>query len=312
MQPNVVLLAGGCGTRLWPLSSPSYPKQFITLPFINISSFQLSLKRSLSITSSQNIIIVTNIEHKKLVDQQIYDLDLDCNDFNIILEKYSNNTGVAIYYACLLLLQKKSSSLTYFFPTDHLIDEEDYFFEKALFSVDRNRINIFGQIVSNPCSSFGYIAVDGGVLSNNTYKVEKFIEKPGDKEIETLKQKNQRLYRNLGIYLADVSVLYKEFNSFHRNLPSITFDSHNNRHEVQEVYNNASIDKMISERSRILSLTEFTFKWRDIGSIESLYQYCSGNKLSCKTNPVHIAEFNKKNKEFELSYSEDSVHIIKK
>ncbi|MCT4635374.1 MAG: sugar phosphate nucleotidyltransferase [Rickettsiales bacterium] len=311
MQPNVVLLAGGCGERLWPLSSAKHPKQFITLPSVNISSFQLSLKRSLSITSSHNIIIVANVDHQRLLCQQISDLDLDYNDFDIILEKYSNNTGVAVYYACLLLLQKKNYNLTYFFPTDHLMYKENDFFEKVLFKMAPNRINLFAKRVSNPCSNFGYIVV-GESISSNYYKIEKFIEKPGYKEIETLKQNNQNLYMNLGIYLATASVLYDEFNKFHKNLPSIIFNLKNNKHEVLEIYNNAPIDKMISENSKILNLLEVVFEWKDIGSIESLYQYCAGRKLSCKINPMHITEFNDRNKEFELSGSEDSVQIIKR
>lgn len=117
---------------------------------------------------------------------------------------------------------------------------------------------------------------------------------------------------NLGIYLATSSVLYNEFNKFYKNLPFVVFDLNSNKHEVKEKYNNLPIDKMISENSKILNLIEVMFEWRDIGSIESFYQYCAGSKLNYSINPIHIAEFNNKNKEFELSSSKDSVQIIKK
>lgn len=309
MQPNVVLLAGGCGTRLWPLSTPRLPKQFITLPRVNISSFQLSLRRSLSITSPQNIIIIINNEHHDLLYQQIYNLGLDPNNFNLILEQYSNNTGVAIYCACQFLLQKELYGLTYFFPTDHLIDEESYFFKEVLSRVDKNRINIFGQRSFNLCSNFGYM-IEGESICCGYYKVEKFVEKPEYKEIEELKKNNQRFYRNLGIYLATAPVLYSEFQKFYKGLPSVVFEFINNKHNIQVRYKNLPIDKMISERSKILSLIDIEFEWRDIGSIESLYQYCDGSSLDCKIDPMHIVEFNKQNKEFKLNYSNDRLYII--
>lgn len=311
MQPNVVLLAGGCGTRLWPLSTPKRPKQFMTLPRVNISSFQLSLKRSLSITSPQKITIITNAEYQDLLCQQICDLDLDHNNFNIILERRSNNTGIAIYCACIFLLKKELYGLTYFFPTDHFICEEPYFFKEVLSNVDEERINLFGQRASKPCSNFGYI-IEGENISNYYYKVKNFIEKPGYKEVEILKQNNQKFYRNLGIYLATAPVLYSEFQKFHKDLPSVVFDFSNNKYDIQVVYNNLPIDKMISEFSQLLNLVEIEFEWSDIGSIESLYQYCSGHGLDCRTDPIYIEEFNNLNKKFKLNHSNDGLHIIKK
>ena len=168
MQPNIVLLAGGCGARLWPLSGNKHPKQFIVLPSINLSSFQFALKRSLVITEAKNIIIISNIEYKNLIHQQIADLNLSKNDFHIIFEKYSNNTGIAVYLACLLLLQQNKHNLTYFFPTDHLSFEELSFFSNILSKIDDRKINLFGQRVFNSCSDFGYILTKKN--SNEIYR----------------------------------------------------------------------------------------------------------------------------------------------
>jgi mannose-1-phosphate guanylyltransferase len=80
----------------------------------------------------------------------------------------------------------------------------------------------------------------------------------------------------------------------------------------QQSHNDSPIDRMISERSQLLSLTEIEFEWRDIGSIESLRQYCSGNRLDCKIDPMHINQFNTQNKDFELNYFNGGIQIIKK
>lgn len=99
MQPNVVLLAGGVGSRLWPLSNNSCPKQFIKLPSLNLSSFQITLNRALSLT--KNILIISNIQYRHLLHKQIEELGLNPTQFHIILEEHSNNTGIAAYYGCL-------------------------------------------------------------------------------------------------------------------------------------------------------------------------------------------------------------------
>ena len=99
MQPNIVLLAGGKGKRLWPLSDHNRSKQFITLPDVNISSFQLAIKRSLNITPAKNIVIITNLGYQDLVFQQIKDLNLNIDDFNIIFNSITIILGLQLIFA---------------------------------------------------------------------------------------------------------------------------------------------------------------------------------------------------------------------
>ncbi len=316
MQPNIVLLAGGSGARLWPLSSNKRPKQFIVLPSINLSSFQLALKRSLVITEAKNIIIISNIEYKDLLHQQIDDLNLAKNDFHIIFEKYSNNTGIAAYLCCLLLLQQEKDNLTYFFPTDHLIFEELYFFSNVLCKIDNQKINLFGQRVFNACSNFGYILTKKNI-SSSYYKIDNFIEKPDKQKIiildNALATGSINLYQNLGIYLAKTSVLYNEFHLFCNDLPSNIFNIEDKEHYIEVIYANLPIDKMISEHSQLLNLIEIKFSWKDIGSFENLYQSCEGEGIICEADSRQITEFNQANKEFELHYNiTGEIQIIKK
>ena len=316
MQPNIVLLAGGSGSRLWPLSSHNHPKQFITLPPLNFSSFQLSLKRSLAITEAKNIIIISNAEYKYLLYKQISSLNINRDDLNIIFEEYSCNTGIAVYYSCLMLLQQNKHNLTYFCPTDHLISESPQFFENILTRVDAQKINLFGQRIFTPCSNFGYI-VAGRNLSYNYYEADRFVEKPDQEKIPPLTNAifmgYSKIYRNLGIYLSKAEVLYNEFRKLYNNLPSITLNADENEHYIKAIYDNLSIDKMIAERSKLLNLSEIEFEWRDIGSFESLYQSCAGSALmDCEVDPMDISEFNNKNSDFELSYNNRHLQIIKR
>jgi mannose-1-phosphate guanylyltransferase/mannose-6-phosphate isomerase len=289
---NIVLLAGGVGTRLWPLSNNYCPKQFIYLPSIKSSSFQLAIKRSIAIASQ--VIIVTNNKYQFLVQQQIKDLGLELNNFQILLEKESNNTADATYYACEFIINNLNDDLTYFWPTDHVILESSNFFSNQ--EIDEFKINLFGQQSFNLCSSFGYI-VQGEPVFNDYYQVLRFIEKPDLEKIEDLEQKfSGKIYRNLGVYLAKPSVLSNEFNSMYKN----------------SAWLNLPIDKAIFERSQLLNFKPINFYWNDIGSIDSLYNHCNNIEIkNININHSDISEFNDKNTKFRLNVAEGRIEIIR-
>lgn len=310
MDVNVVLLAGGKGSRLWPISSQAKPKQFLLLPSIKLSSFQLALNRALTITARDRITIITNDSYHDLVIEQFEQIHLNYNDFNIILEKHSNNTGPAVYSACCLLLQKNQDDLTYFLPTDHYISKEDNFFLNIIKEVDHNRINILGERVKNLCSNFGYL-IKGDNLSANYFKVAKFIEKPNQKQINEL-EASTNIYKNLGIYLAKPSVFYGEFKNFYDDLPEVRFDIAATMHQVDFMYKNLPIDKMITEKSSIINMYKINFLWQDIGSFESLYQYCEKQDLiDCFIDLENILKFNQLNQGYNLLNVGGKIRIVK-
>lgn len=294
MECNIVLLAGGEGKRLWPLSNKIHPKQFIILPNIGYSSFQLALLNSLKVTFISNIIIITNHNYKHLIEVQLKDLGLSCADLSIIFEASSDNTGKAVYRACCFLKQRYNDYLTYFLPTDHGIYEDQNFLLESLNKIDSNKINIFGQYVVEICSMFGYI-ISGKELASNYYQVDQFIEKPNNIERFLAKE----TYRNLGIYLARPSILYKEF--------------HNLYYDLKLQFKQAlSIDKIISEKSKNLNFLVINFNWYDIGSISDLHHYCGELEfVNCKIELSAINEFNENNREFKLRYNNKLLQIIR-
>jgi mannose-1-phosphate guanylyltransferase len=286
---NIILLAGGSGKRLWPFSTPKHPKQFITLPKIGLSSFQLTLKRSLNICPSSNIIITINTEHQNLVNQQIKKLKLKVENFQFIIESTPLNTAKTFFNSCNFLLKQKNDNLSYFFPTDQVIINENNFFLEILNNIDPDKINLFAEKSLKACSNFGYM-VKKMDLKEKYFQISKFIEKPCTKQIEDLKK--HEIYRNLGIYLAKPSTL---FNSF-----------------PKEDFLNMPVDKVISEKSNILNATEINFEWIDIGSINNLYQYCGNKEFNNLNMDISkINEFNLKNKEFNISFKNKKLRLIK-
>lgn len=308
MSINAVILAGGEGKRLWPLSNKLKPKQFIKLPLYNKSSFQLALLRVSDL--SGKIIIITSLSYKMLVIDQIAQLGLRPENFIIILEENINNTGMAVYYSCLLLSELGLDDLTYFFPADHIIDTENSFFVDLSNKLDFNKISILGNKAHTICSNFGYILADKK-LDINYYKVTKFIEKPDKTQKFGFDSNN--IYKNLGIYIAKPSVLLDEFNTYYGNLPSKISRIVENQYLIKHCYKGDSLDKMIAEKSFNLNLYEIDFSWKDIGSYENLHEVCNENIFrDCAVDIESLDSFNKNSENFYLDYMREGIKLIRK
>lgn len=310
MQSNIVLLAGGNGTRLWPISNNNCPKQFIKLPLKNLSSFQQTLQRSIKICPCENIIITANYVYKDLIYKQIDELSLQKNKIKIIFEKQPNNTGLAVYFSCLYLLQQQNNNLSYIFPTDHIIEEEGDFFTDFLKSADSNKINLLGKEKQELCSNFGYMITEK-TISPNYFKVKKFFEKPNNQIIKKIKLEKNNIFKNLGIYLAKTEVFFNELKKYNNNLPYIGFNE-NNEQFIDKMFENLSLDKMLAEHSSILNVKKVSFSWLDIGSLNSMYKYCDNLEISCTIEQNDVKKFNQENKEFELIHNNGYTKITKK
>lgn len=308
MSINAVILAGGEGKRLWPLSNELRPKQFIKLPLFDKSSFQLSILRALTLTGK--IIVITSIRYETLVIDQIDQLGLCQDNFDIILEENINNTGMAVYYSCLLLSDLGSDDLTYFFPSDHIIETENNFFVDLSNKLDSNTINILGNKTDTICLNFGYILADKK-LDINYYKVTKFIEKPDTNQNFGFDGNN--IYKNLGIYIAKPSVLLDEFNTYYANLPSKISRVAGNQYLIKHSCKGDSLDKMIAEKSFNLNLYKIDFFWKDIGSYENLHGVCKENILrGCDIDFASVESFNKNSENFYLDYVEEGIKLVRK
>jgi len=177
-----IILAGGKGTRLWPLSRKNFPKQFLSL-FDNRSFIQITALRLSKISQVNNIFVIAGNEYYFTIKNhlsKIFNKEFE----NIILEPEGRNTAPAIALAVKYLIEKKnakSDEVVFFSPSDHIIEQEDDLLNSInnIISTDliKNYIFTFGILPDKPETGYGYIQI-GNELSNNIFNVIKFVEKP--------------------------------------------------------------------------------------------------------------------------------------
>ena len=174
-----VILAGGVGSRLWPVSRSLLPKQFIEFPDMQGSLFQSTLSRLEGVSDLEDPIVVCNNDHRFLVAEQLRQLGKE--HCNILLEPVGRNTAPAAALAALCALQDNVDSLLLVLPADHLIQDETAFLQaiaQALLSAKQGKLVAFGLVPSVPETGYGYIQKGAQLGGENGYCVEQFVEKP--------------------------------------------------------------------------------------------------------------------------------------
>ncbi|WP_339777575.1 mannose-1-phosphate guanylyltransferase/mannose-6-phosphate isomerase [uncultured Thalassospira sp.] len=280
-----VILCGGAGTRLWPLSRKNYPKQFLPLLSENQTLFQAALIRANKI-SEKNSLIICNQDNRFLAAEQIKTLGIDWAE--ILLEPVSRNTGPAITLASLKVLseEKISDAILVVMPADHFI-ENDIEFEKSIKSgievARTGKIVCFGVPPIRPETGYGYIK-KGNKLQNSkdeTYEIAKFTEKP-DKHIASQYIDSGDFYWNSGIFIVKASVFINEMNKHEpelvlacqlgidnavRDLDFIRIDA-----DSFAQSKNISVDYAIMECTDKAVMIPMSSGWNDVGSWSALWQ----------------------------------------
>lgn len=263
-----IVLCGGCGSRLWPLSRKLYPKQFYKF-FEGESLFEKTIKRNNSFCDKE--IIVTNNEQYDLALNQINNIDVKSNEF--ILEPIGRNTTAAVALACLTLESEKIVLVT---PSDHLInDEEEYgkVLKEAEALAKKDYIVTFGIKPDSPDTNYGYIEAQGN-------DVISFKEKPDEKTAaEYIARGNY--YWNSGMFMFKVGTFFKELKN---HAPDI-YKFANKAFKHAKAYSpikirledmlqipSISLDYSVMEKSDKLKVISFDIGWADLGSFEALYQ----------------------------------------
>ena len=215
---KIIILAGGCGTRLWPISSDKLPKQFIKLDKIGRSLFQDTFLRSQLLARVEDIFVVTNYNYFNLIKESINDLGCKFYEDNIILEPESKNTLPAIYAGVCAITKEKDESIVVF-PSDHFIEKNLQFAETIRISekLSNNYIITFGIKPKNPNTQYGYIEPKEKIL--NGYIVNKFIEKPN--QGKAIKYVDKGFYWNSGIFMFNSKILKKEVKLFENDIYSV-------------------------------------------------------------------------------------------
>lgn len=270
---KILILAGGRGTRLWPLSTDERPKQFLRFGQKE-SLLQKTVQRFIAQGLSHEIFIVTQSRYSIFVKSDLEGV-LPYLDDQIILEPDHKNTGPAITWGIRHLLENKligPEELVLIVPIDHYFSHEEAFIEKVLeakIHAEKGFIISFGVPSRSAEVGYGYIHMTSSVLGN-CYEVGQFIEKPPLALAEELVNSGKWLW-NIGIYLLSVKTYIQEMELHARELSTLMCLEK----DVEDFYEKLtpiSIDKALMEHStnlRVMQLTESL--WYDIGSWESIH-----------------------------------------
>ncbi|MCN6838107.1 mannose-1-phosphate guanylyltransferase/mannose-6-phosphate isomerase [Escherichia coli] len=274
-----IIMAGGSGTRLWPLSRSLYPKQFLSL--INENSLLQETLKRLDGLNCLPPVIVSNNEHRFIVAEQLRQFGVD--DFQIILEPVGRNTAPAVALAALKSLELHGDHHMLVLAADHAIQDIEAFHAAVLAaeqeSVD-NKLVTFGIVPTKPETGYGYIK-KGEQVKNSVFKVNSFVEKP---DLETAKNYlEQKCYLwNSGMFMFKASVYLDELKKFRPDIlaackeslssASTDLDFIRLNSDVFAECPDESIDYAVMEKTQDCVLIPLDADWSDIGSWTSLWE----------------------------------------
>ncbi|MEW6426033.1 MAG: mannose-1-phosphate guanylyltransferase/mannose-6-phosphate isomerase [Bacillota bacterium] len=265
---KVIVLAGGSGTRLWPLSRTNFPKQFLKLKN-GRSLFQFTVMTSLQLTALPQIYVVTNAAYKFLVLGQIEELGHKFDEGNVLTEPVGKNTLPAIFYGVKEIQRRHGDDLVAVFPSDHLLEDGPEFFE----TVRKGRplaaeyLLTFGVKPAQPHTGYGYIK-PGEPLGSAGYRVAEFKEKPDEKTALAYLEKGYLW--NSGMFMFQTGVFAEEVE---RCCPEVgqAFCAA----DLEEIYEKVpavSIDYGVMEKSRRVAVLPLAVKWSDLGSFDAFFE----------------------------------------
>lgn len=271
---KVFILAGGKGTRLWPLSRERYAKQFLRL-IEDKELLEATYERILNLTDPENIITITNKAYYLYVRHICSKFSREMEE-NIICEPIGKNTAPSIAIACRYVIDKMKGSLdevSFVFPSDHLIDPVEKFIEymKIGEEVAKNGyITIFGIKPNRPETGYGYIK--SGENYGKFSTVERFVEKPKLEVAKRYLEEGCYLW-NSGIFAFKISVFLEELERYQ---PEIYRIISNGYEFAVKNFNNMpsiSIDYGVLEKSKRVAVVPLTdIFWSDIGSWDAVYE----------------------------------------
>ena len=282
-----VILAGGIGTRFWPLSREYKPKQFLKVWNQEKSFIRYTFERMARTVPVDNILVATLASYKDLVMEHIPELP----EKNIILEPYGRNTAVTIAYSALILLERDPEAVMVAVPADHDISDNATFdlnMARAIEYASSNDVLLtLGIVPTRPDTNFGYVQVTGGKdawTSGDPVPAKTFTEKP-DAELARVFVDSGEFLWNSGIFLWKVSVVLAEMRKCCPEIARLwdgwEFVSASNRESfVEKAYSDStriSIDYALMEKSDNVWVLPAKFVWSDIGSWSTLYEAAADN-----------------------------------
>jgi mannose-1-phosphate guanylyltransferase/mannose-6-phosphate isomerase len=259
-----IILAGGSGTRLWPLSREQYPKQFLKLE--KTSLFQNTVLRCLTLSDPSEIFVVTNETQKFFVSGQMEELRIEVPKENILIEPQGKNTLPAICLGMNEVKKQYGKCVVGVFPSDHLLDIAAMDKIKSAEKLCSEYLVTFGITPSSPHTDYGYIKPGKNFKIGS--KVLEFREKPG---LEAAKKYIQeKCLWNSGMFMFETGVFFNELKKYAPDIMSAFM----NGKSIKQIYReipSISIDYGIMEKSDKVAVVRLEYKWSDLGDFDSIF-----------------------------------------
>ena len=280
-----VIMAGGAGLRLWPVSRTSCPKQFLDIFGLDHKTLlRHSYERFAEFIAPENIVVVTSSRFADLVRKQIPELLPE----NLLLEPYTRNTAPCITWATYTILSRNPQANIIFSPSDNYIKDQEAFRDMIVRSLDfvegADVLVTLGVVPNRPDSNFGYIQVVGGQNSYSVgtpVKVKTFTEKP-DRVLAKIFVDSGEFLWNSGMFAAHANALKAELETYNPEVTALfkgwqkAIGTPAEKAFVERAYTDCpstSFDYSLLERTEIAWIMPCDFNWIDIGNWASVYDY---------------------------------------
>lgn len=278
-----VILSGGAGSRLWPLSRKEKPKQFLPL-FGEKSLFQSTLLRLKKLPGVQQSIVVGNAAQKELLFEQMKAIDEEAS--RIILEPMGRNTAPALAMAAIEALKASEKgepdAILLLLPSDHLISDVDAFYEActhAIAAAEKGALVTFGIAVKSPETGYGYIQ-QGEKIGEGSWKVKAFVEKPNLKTAQEYMEEGSYFW-NSGMFVLKASLYLESLKKYAPDILKqcqITYEESKQEgvflHLSEPLFKQCrseSIDYAVMEKTDKASVVPMNAGWSDVGSWSSIW-----------------------------------------
>ena len=280
---HLVIMAGGVGSRFWPMSTAEQPKQFIDVLGIGKSLLQLTVERFKTIVNPENIWVVTNKTYADIVAEQLPDMPQD----HILCEPCRRNTAPCIAYVSWRIKSKDPKANIVISPSDHIVLDVAEFrrvvSDCLIFTADSDAIVTLGMKPTRPETGYGYIEANlsaNSLRNKGIFRVDSFREKP---DLETAKQyiSKNNYFWNAGIFIWNVSTIVNAFRMYQPGISKIfegllpVYGTEKEQEEIDRLFpecENISVDYAIMEKADEIFVCPADFGWSDLGTWGSLQQ----------------------------------------
>jgi len=276
----VAIMAGGIGSRFWPMSRTDFPKQFLDILGTGKTLIQQTFDRFSKLIPVENIYVITSQEYIPIVKKQLPDIPEE----NILGEPSRKNTAPCVAYISFKLFQKDPKATLIVAPSDHLILEKEKFTDTCKKAIDfvghMNALVTLGIQPSYPNTGYGYIQHDAAEAVPGVYKVKTFTEKPNTELAKTFIASGDFLW-NAGIFVWQVK---RVLSAFEKHMPEMyelfasekeKFNTADEAAAIAEIYplcTNISIDFGVMEKADNVFVIPASFGWSDLGTWNSAWE----------------------------------------